>query len=106
MSKSSLSYLKGEIKTSMSVANSTVSELKSLEGAITKAMNDRVGQGARDSLASISRTVSYNVDKGYKALNNGAEAMTTGYNKIESISNQGASIVSRAREIVKGLGSI
>ena len=106
MSKSSLSYLKGEIKTSMSVANSTVSELKSLEGSITKAMNDRVGQGARDSLASISRTVSYNVDKGYKALNNGAEAMTTGYNKIESISNQGASIVSRAREIVKGLGSI
>ena len=90
----------------MSVANSTVSELKSLEGAITKAMNDRVGQCARDSLASISRTVSYNVDKGYKALNNGAEAMTTGYNKIESISNQGASIVSRAREIVKGLGSI
>ena len=106
MSKSSLSYLKGEIKTSMSIANSTVSELKSLEGSITKAMNDRVGQGARDSLASISRTVSYNVDKGYKALNNGAEAMTTGYNKIESISNQGASIVSRAREIVKGLGSI
>lgn len=106
MSKSSLSYLKGEIKTSMSVANSTVSELKSLEGSITKAMNDRVGEGARDSLASISRTVSYNVDKGYKALNNGAEAMTTGYNKIESISNQGNSIVSRAREIVKGLGSI
>ena len=90
----------------MSVANSTVSELKSLEGSITKAMNDRVGQSARDSIASISRTVSYNVDKGYKALNTGVEAMTTGYNKIESISNQGASIVSRAREIVKGLGSI
>ena len=104
MSKGTLSALKGEINTEMRHGNSTVSNLKGLEGSVVNAMDDRVGHTARDSITSIERSLSYSVDKGYKGANDAVSAMERGYNQIGNLASQGDAIVKQGRSIVKELG--
>jgi len=106
MSKSSLSYLKGEINTASRGADSTVSNLKSLEGSILNAMDDRVGQSARESLNRISNTLSYSIDKAYKSANTATGALDKGYGRLDSLTAEKNKLLSQAKSMVKELGSI
>ncbi len=106
MSKSSLSALKSEINMEMKSANSVISDLKGLEGSVYKAMEDRVGRSAMESVSSIQRTLSYGVENGYKSANNAVNAMERGYGKIDVLSGQGDKLLNEAKAILKELGDV
>lgn len=106
MSKSTLSTLKSEINMASKYAYNAESTLRSLEKSISSAMNDRVGNSARDSLTAIGNCFSNNMDRGFKGLNNGVGALERGYTKIESLSKEKDKHITRAHSIVKGLGDL
>ncbi|MBO5357359.1 MAG: hypothetical protein J6A95_06270 [Clostridia bacterium] len=106
MSKSTLSTLKSEINMESRSADKAGSGLKSLDKSISNAMDDRVGNSARESVTCIYNTFSYNADKFFKGANNAASALDRGYSKLDSLVAQGEKHLSQAKAIVKGVGEL
>ena len=106
MSKSTLSTLKSEINMEMKSISSTSSTLKALEKSISNAMYDKVGASAVESISQIENRFYCNLEKGYKSADNAANALSRGYSKLDSLSEQGENYLSQAKSIVKGIGEI
>ncbi len=104
MSKSTLSHLKGEIRRESGNANSAGSTLTDLEKSISCAMDDRVGNSARESIKGIYNAFSYDTERFFKSANSAVSAMDRGYSKIEALLSQGEKHLSQARAIVEAIG--
>ena len=106
MSKSSLAYLKSDLKTGFDLALEAENNLKYLDKSICNSMEDRVGQSARDSLAGIRNGFSLSVNEGLKSAEKATNTLTRGYSKTDEISARADWIINRARNIVKELGEV
>ncbi len=106
MSKSTLAALKSELKTNFDMALKAENDLKYLDKSICNAMEDRVGQRARDSLAGIRDRFSFNIDEGLKSVEKASAALDRGYSKTDEISAKADAILYRARHTVKELGEV
>ena len=106
MSKSTLGSLKYAIKTEDRVADEAKAELKNLDRAIYNAMDDRVGQSAKESAAGLLRSFTYMVDGVLSALSQAASSLDQGYDRLSGLSSQGDSLLSEANSIVSGVGDL
>ncbi|MBQ8408361.1 MAG: hypothetical protein IJY39_05795 [Clostridia bacterium] len=106
MSKSTISALKTEIRAEFDAARKAEDDLKHLDRSIGNAMDDRVGQSARESLSGILNRFSLNIDQGLQSVDRATGALDRGYARADGISAQAEAILSRARSIVKELGEI
>jgi hypothetical protein len=106
MSKDSVIYLKGEIKTESEFAYSASEDLKFLSNSIMNAINDRVGESAVKSLAGIRNSFDLDADDGYKSMKNATYAMEKGYSDIEALLSEAEKLMERARAIFKDVGDI
>ena len=104
MSKSTLSHLKSEIRMETGKAHSAGSSLTGLEKSISGAMDDRVGNSARESIKCIYNAFSYGADGFFKSANSAASALDRGYSKIEVLLSQGEKHLAQARAIVEAIG--
>ena len=106
MSKSSLMTLKSEITRNLRTATSVQSDLDTIDKELFSAMNDYVGNSARESVASIKRNYVYMIDNGYGKMNESVNALEYGYNQIDGFMNETVKIVSDAQTIVRELGDL
>jgi hypothetical protein len=106
MSKSTLAALKSELKTNFDIALKAENDLKYLDKSICNAMEDRVGQSARDSLAGIRDHFSFNSHEGLKSVEKATVALCHGYSNTDEISAKADAILYRARYTVKELGEV
>lgn len=106
MSKSTLSALKSEIKMEAGSADKAGSSLKGLEKSVSNAMDDRVGNSARESLDGIYNAFSYNADQLFKGASNAVSALERGYGKLDSLVAQGQKHLSQAKSIVREIGEL
>ena len=106
MSQSSLSYLKSEISTEEKNVYSAEKDLNHLYAYISSAMDDKVGADARNSLSKIKDRFSTSVGNGLGNLGKAVNSLDTGYCKAESLSREAEQLLSQAKSIVNGLGTI
>ena len=106
MSKSTLAVLKSEIRTEMNCAYGAQNDLKHLDKTIYSAMDDKVGESARESLLKIRNRFTLNTDDGLSSAEMAANALSLGYDKADERSSRADELRRRADSIVKGLGEI
>ena len=106
MSKRSLAVLKSDIHTEESFAYNTQSNLNSLSQTIGNAIDDKVGQSAKESLAGIINHFTLNMDSGLQSAARMAEALETSYIKSDSLCFNAEDLCARANLIVKELSEI
>ena len=106
MSKSTLSALKSEINTESKKTDSTILSLTDLDRSISRAMEDRVGNSARESIKCICNAISYNADKLFSAANGAVSYMENGFTNIGNQLSESKRQLSLAKSIVNGLGEV
>ena len=106
MSKSTLSAFKSEINTESKKTDSTISSLTDLDRSISRSMEDRVGNSARESIECIYNAISYNADKLFSAANGAVSSMEKGYSDIGNRLSESKRQLSLAKSIVNGLGEV
>jgi hypothetical protein len=106
MSKSSLMTLKSEITRNLRTATSVQTDLSTVDKDLFSAMNDYVGNSARESVESIKRNYTYMMNNGYGKMNEAVSALEYGYNQIDTFMNEASKTVSDAKSITRELGDL
>jgi hypothetical protein len=106
MSKTSLMTLKSEITRNLRTATSVQTDLSTVDKDLFSAMNDYVGNSARESVESIKRNYTYMMNNGYGKMNEAVSALEYGYNQIDTFMNEASKIVSDAKSITRELGDL
>ena len=106
MSKSSLLTFKSQITRNLRTATSVQSDLSTIDKELFSAMNDYVGNSARESVGGIKRNYTYLTNNGYGKMNESVNALEYGYNQIDGFMNETVKIVSDAQTIVRELGDL
>lgn len=106
MSQNTVSTLRREVREEMSSAWQTESDLKHLDQSFGNTMDDRVGDSARQSMASIRHRFSSNINEGLKSTEQAAAALDAGYSKTDEFASQADGFLARAKSIVTGLGNL
>ena len=98
--------LKSQITSNLRTADAIQSDLNTIDKDLFSAMNDYVGNSARESVASIKRNYTYLTNNGYGKMNESVNALEYGYNQIDDFMNEAAKIVSDAEATVRELGDL
>lgn len=98
--------LKSEITRNLRTATSVQTDLSSIDKDLFSAMNDYVGNSARESVESIKRNYTYMMNNGYGKMNEAVSALEYGYNQIDTFMNEASKIVSDAKSITRELGDL
>lgn len=106
MSKSSLLTFKSQITRNLRTATSVQSDLSTIDKDLFSAMNDYVGNSARESIESIKRNYAYMMNNGYGKMNEAIGALEHGYNQIDIFMNEASEILSDAQSIKRELGDL
>ena len=106
MSKTTLPYLKSEVKRETQYAYAVQEDLKHLDSSIWRAMEDRVGNSARQSLNGIRSNFRLHMDDGFQRANRAVQAMEKGYAGLDRLLAQSDALLAQADAICKSLEGV
>ena len=104
MSLSTVCAFMGEIKTLRSEINDISSLMSDTDKQIRFAMDDVVGLSAEESIKKIKAEFDHNFAKGIECLQDTADRISAGYNRIQSESDDAYSLIMQAESIKGALG--
>ena len=103
MSRSTLACYKSELTREEQFARETTAELKDLDRSLHKAMEDRVGETARQSMRRIESTFTRSMDAGFRQAQQTVQALEQGYGNLDALTRQSDDLLAQAEAIIQEL---
>ena len=106
MSKSSLITLNSEIERNKRTINSVQKDLIEIDKELFSAMNDSVGDSARESIDSINKNYTYMMNNGYEKIKESLDCLQINYNQLDTFMTEAKKILRDAQIQIKELGDL